>query len=234
MPDFTRGVPYDQEGHKLCVACFRPQLGGTSFACSSCWHELSQINRDEVMRSEVRVNRGQLPRWIINTGSAPLSGSAMPGGMVETKAYDPMCDVADVMARAQGKCDFGAQKELWNYIVGELADRFMRNGKVGADFIHWCHGGSGGDHSSASGGSGSRWPSPDWNYPRLIQQAADALMQPPALTVEGPQMFATDVAARIAAMHVPMPSVSDIAQQAERSMMDRYIANLTRGRTREP
>jgi hypothetical protein len=227
----------------------------------------------------------------------------MPGGMVETKAYDPMCDVADVMARAQGKCDFGAQKELWNYIVGELADRFMRNGKVGADFIYWCHGGSGGggagrppypsysltDADMAVDGRATMRldePIPTWvarhaqlaagygmsqahihdyipgdpiqdsadmaqelvrsmqppvasvasmDYAeaerRLILQATEAQLHPPQL-VEGPQMTAAEVAARIVATHAP--TVQDIAEQAGQSMIDRYLAQQRRRLRREP
>src|ERR1035437_8562610 len=138
MPDFTRGVPYDQDGMKLCVRCMQPQSGGTSFACSSCWADMTHVQRDQIKHSEDAVCLGHLPRWYLNGRDGNH-----PGGMVETKSYDPIRDVADVMARAQGKCDFGAQKELWNYIVGELSDRFIRQGSDGARFMHWCHGGSG-------------------------------------------------------------------------------------------
>ena len=141
MSLYDHGVPRGQGDQRCCVRCFAP-LRETTYACAPCWNLMSTAERDEIQRSD--------------DGRSAQHRAAFPGGMVETKAYNPMLDVAIVMAYAQEKCKFGAQKELWNHIVGELAERFVhRSGGSATEFLHWCHGGSGSGGGYSAGGGGS-------------------------------------------------------------------------------
>jgi hypothetical protein len=142
MALYDHGVPMNDAGLKCCARCFAP-LRDTVYTCASCWSDMTISERAELQHSEHVLEQQRLARLVIGT-----TGVARPGGMVETRAYNPIRDVASVMANAQEKCKFGAQKELWNYIVGELAECFVhRSGGGSTEFIHWCHGGSGGGRS---------------------------------------------------------------------------------------
>ena len=204
MSLYDHGVPRGQGDQRCCVRCFAP-LRETTYACAPCWNLMSTAERDEIQRSD--------------DGRSAQHRAAFPGGMVETKAYNPMLDVAIVMAYAQEKCKFGAQKELWNHIVGELAERFVhRSGGSAIEFLHWCHGGSGDFTGSLLG------------YPVVSASGGEV----PVVSTHAMQAEYGASLASQAHIYNYDPGDQDIAQQAEQTMMAHFQRLTTRRRNREP